>query len=312
MERSGYTATAADTASVPAGERAGYWRDHVMRNHGRLTFSFRDPESFTGGTRVQRGADLQLVDFWSSAVAYRRLPDTADGDESLRIVVPSSGAIRVTAAGTGHLLRPGAAAVVSMARGFTLEQDDRARALVLSVPRRLWPAAAPTDPLVWDLDRGAGAVFAAMLSEVSRQWRDLDAPSFVRTVESAAALISRGAPDPEGTLSDRARAVARRHCDDAGFTPADLARLLGWSLRSVQYALRREGTAPARLIRDLRLDRAASRLRHPDWAERTVSEIAHATGFGSLSAFNHAFRVRYGRTPLEHRHQDRGSQPAGR
>lgn len=298
-----YVTAGADTDAVPRASRVTFWRDHVTRNHGRLDFGFRDTDRFTGGTRVQRQGDLQLVDFWSTAIAYERLPSGYDGDghDSLRIVLPTSGSIDVVGRDGCSRIGPGTAAAVSMRLGFRLEQDEYARALILSCPVRLWAAPVSSGLVWWELSHGAGAVFRTMLREASFQALTLDRSSFASIVESAVGLLSRGATSTEDDVLLQARAVARQYCDDAGFDPSELARRLGWSLRSVQYGLRRASTSPASVIREIRLERAASRLRHPDWAASTVSSVAHASGFGSLSAFNAAFRACYGRTPVEYR-----------
>jgi len=299
----GYVAAEVDTRVLPSLRRADFWREHVTQNHGRLAFTFGDAEHFVGGTRVQRKGDLQLVDFWSSPIAYERSPDghNRDGDDGLRILLPSCGSICVVVPDARYQIGAGTAVVLPMTQYFRLEHDQYARALIVSLPRRLWHARVPTNPLTWELRQGIGAVFAATLREVSNQWANLDAASFVSSMESAACLIARGATSTEDELAFQARAVARQHCDNGSFDPTELARRLGWSLRSVQYGLQREGTTAAALIQELRLERAASRLQHPGWTDQTVSAIAYASGFSSLSTFNAAFRKRYDSTPVEYR-----------
>jgi AraC-like DNA-binding protein len=45
--------------------------------------------------------------------------------------------------------------------------------------------------------------------------------------------------------------------------------------------------------------RARTMLRSPRYAERSISAIAHAVGFGDLSHFNRSFRGRFGASPTE-------------
>jgi AraC-like DNA-binding protein len=311
----GYLTGGTHTHRVAARERTGLWRRHVTDNHGSLDFSFVDPDTFSGGTKVQRCGDLQLVEFWSEPVRYDRRSTAADrdSDDSLRLLLPLSGDLVVSGPSADKRLRPGLAAAVSMAAGFGLEQPKPARALVLTLPSRLWDGPPPRDPVVWELGHGRGAVFGATLREVAAQRAHLDAGSFVQACECAAMLLT-GLAGCDAGLVAQARAVARQHADDIEFTPAALAQRLGWSLRSIQLALRQAGTTPAELIRTQRLERAADRLRHPDWRARTISHVAHASGFGSLSAFNAAFRAHFGCTPADLRarstRQARPSEPA--
>lgn len=296
MTEPSYVTGGADTRAVPPDAQARLWRDHVTENHGKLELGFRTTDTcFSGGTRVQRYGGLQLVEFWSDPVAYERRSGGADrdGDDSLRLLVPVSGELRVSAGGAVRRLDPAGAVAVSMERGFRIEQDRRARAFVLTLPRRLWPSATPIEPAVWAVDRGDGAVFGALVRAVAAQRGTLDGDSFVRACEAAAMILPRVSED----LYTHARAIVRQHADAIGFGPAELAYRLGWSLRSVQQALRTAGTTPAELIRQHRLERAAARLTDPAWDDRTISHIAHASGFGSLTAFNTAFRARFERSP---------------
>ncbi|ANH36667.1 DNA-binding transcriptional activator FeaR [Nocardioides dokdonensis FR1436] len=289
-----------DTGTFSPTERAAAWRDHVTDNHGRLSLDFGSPTAFNGGTQVQRCGALQLVDFWSDAICYLRLEKDVDhdGDDSLRVIVPTSGTVRIVAAGVRHDLSPGLAGAVSMERGFRLEQDAHAHALVLSLPRAWWRTEPIDRPAVWDLARGPGAVFVAMLRQIAAERADLDADSFRRACEAAALVLPRGA---QVDLTAQALALIREHSDSPDFGPAELACMLGWSLRSLQKAMRLAGHAPAEMIRTQRLERAASRLGDPGWRASTVGHVAHASGFGSLTAFNTAFRSHLGCSPTQFR-----------
>lgn len=298
-----YFVAMADTGRQQPATRISFWREHVTQNHGSLDFAFADADHFVGQTRVQRRGPLQLVDFRSSAIAYTRhgADFDADGADDLRILLPTAGAIRVASAGTTARVVPGDAAVLSMRHGFRIEQDDRARALILSCPSMLWTAPLPPGLALTDLGAGSGAVVRAMMREASAKATSLDGSGFAAIMESAVGLLAHGVATNEDDLVVRARAVVEQHADDSAFAPQDLAHLLGQSLRGVQYGLSRVGTTPAGLIREVRLQRAAQRLRQASWARRTVSSIAHASGFGSLSAFNAAFRAAYSESPAEHR-----------
>lgn len=298
-----YLTLATDTRAVPRPERLDFWRKHVTQNHGHLDFDFRQPDRFTGGTRVQRQDSVQLVDFWSSAIAYtrpRRGYDR-DGADTLRIVMPVAGAIDVTGRGSAVRIDCGAAAVVSMRQGFRLEHEDGARALILSFPERWWPAPLREGLVATALDRGVGAVFSAMARTTASEAAGLDGSDLTAVVESAVGLLAQRTVGARDDLVLQARSMICQYGDDAAFGPSELASRLGWSLRSVQYALQRAATTPAALIREVRIERAAVRLTSPAWSDRPVSAIAFASGFGSLTAFNAAFRDRYRQTPVEHR-----------
>lgn len=305
MEPGHYLETAVDTRGVAPARRKEFWRRHVTDNHGDLVFTFATAPAFAGGTRVQRADGLQLVDFWSSAIAYERTPGgfAVDGDDSLRILVPLSGAQRVGA--PGGELRPvpvGAAALLSMEHGFRLEHDGPARGLIATVPTYAWPPVrCSVLPWVWSLQRGITAAGATLLREISVRRSSFAAGDFARALGAALGLLRDGEQPEQADLVAGARAVVRQHFADPEFGPAQLADTLGWSLRTVQVALHAAGTSPARMVREERLRASAARLRDPAWTGETVSAIAHACGFASLSAFNAGFRQVHGCTPAQYR-----------
>lgn len=299
-----YLVGGANAAAMPRDQRVDFWREHVTANHGTLHFTFSDPEDFHGGTRVQRAGPVQLVDFWSDAIGYERkhIDIDRDGDDSLRIVVPTTGQVVVETAGRRSHIRPGSAALITMTQPFALSHDANTRAFILSVPRTAWPEPRPLEGVrLWSTSEGAGAVFAIMVAEVAQQAPALDRASFMAATTSAFELFVRG--DASGTqrLMELARAQVRRSCADQSYDSATLAHELGLSLRTLQQRLSQEGGSPAALIRNSRLELAAERLTHPGWHDQTISAVAHASGFGSLTAFNAAFRDAYGSTPSERR-----------
>jgi AraC-like DNA-binding protein len=301
-----YELVQVDTVASPEGDRFDRWRDHVRDNHGGLGFSGADASSFAGSTVVQRAGDLQLVEFWSDQIRYDRTARAArsDADATVRVLVPRSGQFRVESGDDRLQLGPGAATVVSMATPFSISHDDGARAWVLSTPESWWSRTVDLRRShVLDLGSGLGAMARAMTARVSVDRATWSTADFLDAAEGIAQLLVRCAASTSASdASDVARAAAdlvRTQSDDPTLTPASLAARLGWSLRHVQAVTRDLGTTPAEMIRRERLTRARARLRDPRWRDRGVAQIAHASGFGSVSAFNESFREVYGRTPRQ-------------
>lgn len=282
-----YSTDAADTAA-----RFDAWTDHVRRNHGGLDLRAQTRE-FAGRTHVQRAHGVQVVEFASHAIAYRRTARaTADGDDTIRVLLPARGSLAVEVDGARAVLAPGQAAAVSMASPFAVSHPADTTATVLSFPADAWHRRLdPRAPRVIDVSAGAGALVASMTRELVRQRHDLDGPAFVSAVDLLVDLLARSIRDPEvgvGLFEVAADYVAR-HSDDPALTPVVLADRLGWSLRSLQVATKARGQTPAGLIRSARVAAARSRLRQSAWQDRSIAAIAHASGFGSLSAFYDAF-----------------------
>jgi AraC-like DNA-binding protein len=83
-------------------------------------------------------------------------------------------------------------------------------------------------------------------------------------------------------------------------TVADLARIAGMSVRSLQEGFRRHlGAAPMAYLQQVRLERAHEDLRKADPARVTVAAVAHRWGFAHLGRFASAYRARFGAAPSE-------------
>lgn len=112
-------------------------------------------------------------------------------------------------------------------------------------------------------------------------------------------IVARGVePDrasPDERFLANVRAVILEKMDDEDFGVEELASALG---QSRAHLYRRLGElhhqSPAELIKALRLQRAAELLRAH---EGSVSEVAYAVGFRSVSHFSKSFREAYGDTP---------------
>ena len=89
--------------------------------------------------------------------------------------------------------------------------------------------------------------------------------------------------------------VLRENLSDENFDIAGLAEKLGMS-RSTLFSRVKDvtGNSPKQLLNEFRLRTAANLLAK---GEMTVSEVADATGWGSLSYFSKSFKRRFGHSP---------------
>jgi AraC-like DNA-binding protein len=303
-----YSAVESSTADHPLPERAAFWQSHVTFNHGDLHFHFRDADSFRGSTSVQRVDGFQLVGFESDSIAYSRTRQniSADGDRSVQIVIPDRGELTLHDSNGAHLLTTETGAAFSMAAPFSLTHGASSHALIFTVSDGRWPSAplAPHAQLI-GLKSGTGAIAGALLREISHHRHELDGQGFTTSSVMVSELLlncmSGQMPDRFSTIVATAQAVIRKRSDDPAFNTAELANELGWSVRQLQAATQWAGTTPSMLIREARLTRARIRLSSLDFRDISVSDIAYGCGFGSLTAFNAAFRSAFGMRPKDAR-----------
>ena len=107
-------------------------------------------------------------------------------------------------------------------------------------------------------------------------------------------------------LESRLRAVIETHIGDEGFGVPDLARKLAMDRTTLYRRMMEEmGTAPSDFVREVRLARAAELLAI---AENSVSEVAYAVGYGSVSSFSRRFADRFGCSPGAYARQARAER----
>ncbi len=117
-----------------------------------------------------------------------------------------------------------------------------------------------------------------------------------------ATIVSTGTPADATSADERFLANVRRvileRLGDEDFGVEALAEALGQSRAHLYRRLGElQDRSPAELIRLMRLDRGAELLRAK---AGTVSEVAYAVGFKSVSHFSRAFRRHYDVTPSEY------------
>jgi len=116
------------------------------------------------------------------------------------------------------------------------------------------------------------------------------------------AEFAGGASSPEAgaaSFEERVRAVVNEHLADPAFSVEQLAEAVGRTRRTVTRKTKETfGQTPSALIRTLRVERGAALL---DKEEGTVSEIAYAVGFNSLSYFSRCFKDHFGVPPSVYR-----------
>jgi AraC family transcriptional activator of tynA and feaB len=302
-----------DLNGIDASKRAAAWQGGAQACFPGLSVGdlHRRPEA---GTLV--GGRFGLGHLWSILspslqVSYDPTEAPLERTQMFSLMVQLRGCMRARQDGRTAVLRPGALSVMDGARPFDLSVEGKfSHFVVLQMPRRAVLGRNPSlerctaealDPLdggtlllrnllVNILDNMAtlrdeqrGAALAAIIQLVGALQSDREAVVGWR-VRAALAFIDSSLADPELTATRVADAqgVSRRRLDQimVGETGVPL---------SSQIWLRR-------------LEQAASDLRDSEQAERTVTQIAFATGFESAAHFTRAFKRRFKVLPRDWRH----------
>jgi AraC-like DNA-binding protein len=114
-------------------------------------------------------------------------------------------------------------------------------------------------------------------------------------------------PLREDPLLARVRSAVLARLGDSDYGVAELASDLHMERTTLFKRLKAIGApAPARPMRDIRLDAAARMLRE---AAGQVTEVAYACGYQSLSHFSASFSERFGQSPSEYLQKSRVRTP---
>jgi AraC-like DNA-binding protein len=237
------------------------------------------------------------------------------------------GGCRVTQAGRSYDMTAGSIAVINPCRPFDKSWSPSGRQLMLRIERRLldreliaWTGREPRGPIEFDQSRTFAFAEAATLTGVVRMLCNdlrgnssaLDHP-FVRdrfaSTLTSALLIGlphnhiRAIEAAEKSIAPASVRRAERFLEEnaanvVGLT--DVARAAGVSARALQLAFRRfRDTTPIAQLRALRLERARRALADAGRDGGSVTAVAAAQGFGSLSRFEANYKARFGEAPSE-------------
>lgn len=219
------------------------------------------------------------------------------------LLCASKGALRLEAHGESWVLPPARAALVAAGEPIqvTIPQPSTTSSVLFDA------GFAPTPPApltVFDLSPLARALVSECVA-----WPDAEEPlpPYARSMFGALAAVAwRLAEQPSPVTVPAGRSVELRRAltlteerlaDDARFE--DIASGIGLAPRSLARRFEDEcGMTWRAVVRRMRVLRAIERLAAD---EDSVTTIAHAVGYTSLSAFNAAFRDLTGRTPTQYR-----------
>ena len=219
------------------------------------------------------------------------------------LLCASRGALRLEAHGQVWLLPPARAALIAADEPIRVAIPQPVTTSSVLFDRGFAPD--PPAPLtVFDLSPLARALVTECVA-----WPEADEPlpAYARSLFGALVAVAWRLAEqpspvtvPAGRSPELRRALAvteERMADDLGFD--EVAGEVGLTPRSLARRFEDEcGATWTAVLRRMRVLRAVERLAADD---DSVTAIAHAVGYSSLSAFNAAFRDLTGRTPTQYR-----------
>lgn len=204
-------------------------------------------------------------------------------------------------------LLPTDIAVLDSSSEYRISTPAAMDALWVRVPRHRLEARLPAPRALMAQrvqgDNGTGLLTSQLLRSAFDQAGRISPAHALRLSNTILDLLAL-CLEPGADTAPRANALLRRvqayieaRLDDPALTLEQVARAHSISVRYLNKLFEREGISVARWIRTRRLELCRAALEAPDNRERSISEIAYATGFGDISTFNRAFKRQFGVSP---------------
>jgi AraC-like DNA-binding protein len=238
-----------------------------------------------------------------------------------------AGNCTLTQEGRSFDLSAGSVAVINSSRAFTKRWAPAGRQRMIRIERsllerelRAWTGLDPKELIEFDQSQARAMEKVATLTHAVRMLCDdlrdessgLDHPLVRdRVASTLAAALPVGLPhnysrafEAAGTwIAPASVRRAERFIEENTMKSiglADVACAAGVSARALQMAFRRfRDTTPMARLRALRLELARSELARAESAGGSVTSVAIAHGFGSLSRFAANYRARFHESPSE-------------
>lgn len=122
------------------------------------------------------------------------------------------------------------------------------------------------------------------------------------SARAQASAATRNYPAPPSNLVDSLKAALQPHIHETDLTVERSASICGIEKRRLSRRLKAKGTTMARLIANIREERASGELADTD---HKISEIARSVGFTDPAVFSRAFKNWTGQSPQEYRRSHR-------
>ncbi|MGW2518891.1 helix-turn-helix domain-containing protein [Streptomyces sp. NPDC001617] len=308
----------ATTEHIAPAERIHYWEDYNRRALvGLSCTSYSEQGLLARQTNIELGG-LRLADITGNAHAIERSPQTvrsAPKDSVFASLLLRGEAVFLhengCLAGTaGELI------IYDTRRPYLFGFSSSMRQILVDVPLNLFAQACgggglPGPMLFGRSTAREGALLAALSSRLGRlaALRDVTqgpADAEVTVLDLLRQLAEERTGGRTGSDAYRSQLVVAedyidRHLHDPGLGAAQVAGVMGISVRHLGRIFESTGRSPARHIVERRLVRAHQELSGPGARETRIADVAYRWGFSSQAHFARLFRSRFGLTPSEAR-----------
>lgn len=287
------------------------WKDFVLENFPWLEHQNHTGNTFSARIQVYRfsGAFLSTISAGACEVVRSRPIDESSEQGFIKIIWQMSGRLHVDQDGRSDIVESNRAVILDTARPYRIQLSQQSDFAVLVMPYEVFPNWDRIGPLVCGtktMDGPLGrAAFGALIALASLP------PAAIRTQGDAVLravqwmlyeALLRGVQD-RALPADARMSKARRHIiknfSDPNLCPDSLASALCMSRRALYLLFSKHRTTPAKLINDIRLERARQVLGNPGLKHRKATDVAFDSGYTDYATFSRMFKSRFGFNPSQ-------------
>ena len=312
-----------DTKRVASNEQFAVWREVVGQAFVPVSVSRAEAGPFPSTVRSSRVGAISVSLIESEAQLVRRTDHeiAAHRGDVFFLNLPLTAGASASQHSRHAYLSPGDFVLIDGSHAFELEFTRRFAQISLALPSEtLAPLLANPEEataLAVSGGSGVGAVAVATIKAVARANAGLSRHEARALTDHLLGLIAlavgsvHSAPPSLGR-SLIAHAVLdqiRQHHDDPSRSPEVVARRVGISVSYLHRLMAERGASFGRSLLAYRLEQCRRDLEDPGRVHWKIAEIGVHHGFEDPAYFARAFKLRYERTPREHRRAAVGGQP---
>ena len=317
--------TVLSTDGLRQNEREAFWRHVMSDTFAPVTIREMAEGDVAGSIRANWVGRLMVADVQSTGQDIRRTPrQISEADNAyFQVAVVAEGVGRVSQDDRQAELHPGDCVLYETTRPFQWLFDSDWDVWVFSLPSESVRLSDSERRLISArrLDGSAGltGVVSRFLLDLARHSEELPAEQSERALAHASDLVVTPLSDRlddtttvrgavHRSLMVRVKDYIDQRLTDPTLGPAEIAAAVNISTRYLHKLFEAEHHTVSLYIKGLRLDQARRDLHDPRLAQRSISAIAYACGFGDLSGFNRAFKHAYAASPKELRNASTNTQ----
>ncbi|TIX86728.1 helix-turn-helix domain-containing protein [Rhizobium sp. P44RR-XXIV] len=281
----------------------------------RLDFGAADEEKSRMTSAMLGACRLTRLEADRHVVFGDHVMAAPDDPDAIKLIVQTEGSASLKQGGLHAPVSRNALVVYDPSRPYMLTNSTPVRQLLLQLPRHSLPATTVerlSQPFTAHADKdGVCRILLSLMDSTIHEIDHLDEArrasvgqtmiELVRSMIGADLQQAIPVANPLHTLLQRITDFIDINLERPDLTVTMIARRMGCSVRYVYRAFEVESLTPSDYIWDLRVQKAAARLRDAGGYAGEISEIAFALGFSSSAHFSRAFRHRYGVSPSQWR-----------